>query len=109
MINISVNIYLFKVNNRVPRKKCEIYSKLTIKTPERRQRHRSGVFIAYFRHISHHFLSTVSFVDFEQVSVCWDIGPHIFHATDLLFFTSSGEIKFKYVNLFQTNVPILYT
>ena len=30
------DIYLFKVNNRSPRKRCEIYSKLTIKTPERR-------------------------------------------------------------------------
>ena len=31
------NIYLFKLNNRNPRKRCEIYSKLTINTPERRQ------------------------------------------------------------------------
>ena len=30
------NICLFKVNNRSNRKKCEICSKLTIKTPERR-------------------------------------------------------------------------
>ena len=28
---------LFKVNNRNTRKRCEICSKLTIKTPERRQ------------------------------------------------------------------------
>ena len=26
--------YMFKVNNRNTRKRCEIYSKLTIKTPE---------------------------------------------------------------------------
>ena len=32
-----VNIYLFKVNNRSTRKRCEICSKLAIKTPERRQ------------------------------------------------------------------------
>ena len=31
------NIYLFKGNDRNTRKRCEIYSKLTIKTPERRQ------------------------------------------------------------------------
>ena len=30
-------IYLFKVNNRNTRTRCEICSKLTIKTPERRQ------------------------------------------------------------------------
>ena len=28
------NKYMLKVNNRSTRKKCEIYSKLTIKTPE---------------------------------------------------------------------------
>ena len=31
------NIYLFKVNNRTTRKRCEICSKLTIKTPGWRQ------------------------------------------------------------------------
>ena len=31
------NIYLFKVNNRNARKRCETSSKLTIKTPERCQ------------------------------------------------------------------------
>ena len=31
------NVYLFKFNNRNTRKRCEIRSKLTIKTPERRQ------------------------------------------------------------------------
>ena len=36
------NIYLFKVNNINTRKRCEIYSKLTIKTPERRQRPVNG-------------------------------------------------------------------
>ena len=32
------NIYVLKVNNRNTRKRCEICSKLTIKTPERRQK-----------------------------------------------------------------------
>ena len=50
---IPANIYLFKVNNRNTRKRCEICSKLTIKTPERR---RFGVFFANFEHISHFFL-----------------------------------------------------
>ena len=31
------NIYLLKVSNRNTRKRCEIFSKLTITTPERRQ------------------------------------------------------------------------
>ena len=32
---IRANIYLFKVNNRNSSKRCEIYSKLTVKIPER--------------------------------------------------------------------------
>ena len=31
-----VSSHMFKVNNRKTRSSCEIYSKLTIKTPERR-------------------------------------------------------------------------
>ena len=36
LCNYPANICLFKVNNRNSRKRCEICSKLTIKTPERR-------------------------------------------------------------------------
>ena len=43
--------YMFKVNNRNTRTRCEICSKLTIKTPEQRQWRRSGVFIVDFEHI----------------------------------------------------------
>ena len=36
-VNINpANIYLFKVNDGNSGKRCEIYSKLTIKMPERR-------------------------------------------------------------------------
>ena len=44
--------YIFKVNNRNTITRCEICSKLTIKTPERRRR-RSCVFSLNFEHISH--------------------------------------------------------
>ena len=37
LILTKSNIYLFKVNNGNTRKRFEICSKLTIKTPERRQ------------------------------------------------------------------------
>ena len=46
-------ICLLKVNNRNTRTRCEICSKLTIKTPGRRHWRRSGVFIVNFEHISH--------------------------------------------------------
>ena len=46
-------IYLFKVDNGNTRTRCEICSKLTIKTPERRDWRRSSVCIVNFEHISH--------------------------------------------------------
>ena len=49
-------IYLLKVNIRNIRTRCEICSKLTIKTPEQRQRCRSGVLIDNFEHVSHFVL-----------------------------------------------------
>ena len=42
------DIYLLKVKNRNTRTRCEICSKLTMKTPRRRQWRRSGVFIVNF-------------------------------------------------------------
>ena len=50
--NIPAGIYLLKVNNRNTRASSEICSKLTIKTPVRRQWRRSDVFIVNFEHIS---------------------------------------------------------
>ena len=52
-LSTSAGIYLFKVNNRNTRKRCEISSKLTMKTLEQPQWRRSGAFIVYFEHISH--------------------------------------------------------
>ena len=60
-------IYMFKVNYRNTRKRCEICSQLTIKTPERRHQRRSGVFIVNFKHRPFSF---VSIVNFEQVNAC---------------------------------------
>ena len=43
--------YMSKVNNTDTRTRCEICSKLTIKTLERSQWRHSGVFIVNFEHI----------------------------------------------------------
>ena len=48
-----VGIYLVKVNNRNTTIRCEICSKLPVKTPERRHWRHSGAFIVNFEHISH--------------------------------------------------------
>ena len=50
---ILVGNYIFKVNSRNTRTRCEICSELTIKTSKRRHWLRSGVFIVNFEHISH--------------------------------------------------------
>ena len=56
-INVStVGNYMFKVNNRNTKRRCEICSKLTIKTPERR----------YFT-----ACSSVSIVNVEPVNAHW--------------------------------------
>ena len=58
--------YMFKVNNRNTRTRCDICSKLTIKTPEWRQ----NVFIGNFEHISHLVLVFL-LLTFEQVNAGW--------------------------------------
>ena len=45
------DVFIFKVNNRNTRTRCEICSKLTLKTPDRRQWRRSDVSIVNFEHI----------------------------------------------------------
>ena len=48
---LPANNYLFKLNDRITRKKGEARSKLTTKSPKRRQQHRSGVFIVKMQNI----------------------------------------------------------
>ena len=74
MINVSVSKgipvgnYMFKVNNRDTRTRCEICSQLTIKTPER-------VVLASLLLTLNIFTpcSSVFIVNFEQVNVRWNI------------------------------------
>ena len=68
-VPIPANKYMLKVHNKNTRKRCEICSKFTIKTPERLHWLRSGVFIVNFERIS--IFSSVPIVNFEQVIVCW--------------------------------------
>ena len=50
---IPAGNYIFKVSNRNTRTRCDICSKLTIKTPERHHWRRFGIFSVNFEHISH--------------------------------------------------------
>ena len=58
-------IYLLKINNRNTGTRCEICSKLTIKTPEQRQYRSSSIFFVNFEHISH------LIVHFEHAIAGW--------------------------------------
>ena len=64
----SAGIYLFKVNNRNSRTRCEICSKLNMFKYVRHHWRRSGVFIVNFEYISH--LLQV-FLSFEHVVTGW--------------------------------------
>ena len=63
--------YMFKVNNRNTTIRCEICSKLTIKTPEPRQWSCSGLFIVNFEHISHLVLVFILIDNLKQVNSSW--------------------------------------
>ena len=56
VINSQLTINCPKSTIEILKKSCEICSKKTIITPERRQRLRSGVIIVVFEQISHLFL-----------------------------------------------------
>ena len=62
-VNFPANIYFFKVNNRNPRKRCEICSKLTLK----HQNDVSDVVLLFL------LLIMLTIVDFDQVNVSWFI------------------------------------
>ena len=55
------------------RARCEIYSKLKIKTPERRQWRRSGVFIINFEHISRLILVFLLLTSVEHIIDDWEM------------------------------------
>ena len=73
---------MFKFNLRNTNTRCEICSKLTIKTPERSHWCHSGVFIN-FEHVSHLVL-VVSIVNFEQVNASWTSFPEMFTQKSVL-------------------------
>ena len=60
-----------KLTIKTLEQRCEICSKLTIKTSKRHQWRRFGVFIVNFEHILH-LCSNASIVNFEHVIAGWE-------------------------------------
>ena len=69
--NNPVGVYLLKVNNKNTRTRCEICSKLTIKTPKQSGWPLPGFLIDNFKHISQP-CSKFSIVNFEHVIGNWE-------------------------------------
>ena len=59
--------YMFIINNRNTRRRCEKCSKLTIKPSKS---NRFGLFTVNFEHISH-LVPTIQIANFEQVNAGW--------------------------------------
>ena len=89
---------MFKVNYKSNRKRCQICSKLTIKTPERRQWRHSGVFVVSIKHISH----------FEQVNVSWELFSYLFRYSCLFYSTSMSNFKNIKIYKFWHNLYSLF-
>ena len=70
MIYLAGN-HLLNVNNGITRKICEIYSKLTVKMPERPQSFRIGVFMVNSEPISRIVLVLSLLADIEQINIDW--------------------------------------
>ena len=88
---LKSTIYLLKVNNRNTRTRCEICSKLTIKTPKRRQWRRSGVFIVNFEHISHLVLKSLLLtLNMYMLTGKFDTFLYIVHSQVLLVLKYQG-------------------
>ena len=91
------NSYLFKKNNKNIWKRCQMCSKLTMSTTEKRQSRRSGVFIILVSWTYSTPISNVSIVEFEQVNIWWE--DPIFCIKPMLIFiytTKSQNLKYSY-------------
>ena len=91
---------MFKVINKNTRRRCEIYSKLTIKSTERRQ-----VLIS-------HFFSRVSIVNFEQVNVSFSVLAILFGTkysiVDQVKFVEESLKKLKGYGLLKQTYPFKF-
>ena len=65
---------LSKSTEETLEKNCELYPKITMKTPEQRQWRRSSVFIVKLEHISH--FSLVFLFLTLQVNVLWGLAVY---------------------------------
>ena len=93
--NYPANIYLFKVNNRNTRKRCEICSKLTIK-------HQNDELWTHFTPFS-----SVSFVDFEQVNISWVV--FMIQINDKKYLMYRSGINLEINSLYQWKINYYFS
>ena len=82
---IRLDIYLFKVNNRITRKRLAICSQLTIKTPECCQWCYSDVFVVNFEHFTP--FPCVSTIESEHVFAFWVATENLVTTATFIFWS----------------------
>ena len=92
------NIYVFKVNNGNTRKRCEISSQLTMKTPEQHQWHCSGFFIVNFKHISHRFLEFTLLTLHKYMLTCYSLRKRYFNLANIILNRSNNSVFLRLKN-----------
>ena len=105
--DIPVDNYMLKASNRNTKTRCEICSKLTIKTPERHQNDAIGIVLVSLLLTLNifHISSSVSIVNFEQVNVHCDPYPK----TDLLWCKRHSQWVVLFINRTQLVHPVSVT
>ena len=88
---------LVQSNNRTYRKRCEIFLKLTVMTPEWLKWRHSGVFVVKFEHILLLFFSTFPIVNCEQVNLCSVVTSGLFCFRFGCFFICIGMVSYSKV------------
>ena len=86
----QLSIYFFKANNRNTRKRCEICSKLTIKTPD-------DVVLVFLSLTWTYFtsFSSVPIVDFKPVNISYIVGPPLLKGVEKLSHLGGGGYQKK--------------
>ena len=88
------NSYLFK-NNKNIWKRCQMCSKLTMSTTEKRQSRRSGVFIILVSWTYSTPISNVSIVEFEQVNIWWEDPIFCINPMLIFIYTTKSQKIFE--------------
>ena len=102
--------YLFKVNDRNTRTRCEICSKLTMKSPAWHHWRRSAVFIVNLQHISQFVLVSLLLTSSRLIPAGLEYQNRPFkqHWKDIkLYFLGCGKILISQISYQKPAFPVM--